>query len=287
MTKKLFILLILVLVAVPAFAQVDTAWVRRYNGSANPVDLAGNINTNDAKEGLLLPVENVKGRSARDFLKPDGRIDLKAIRESGYQGPLDLKGFHVRTEPHTGEPVLSPNANANVNSSPDDTFWTDKFSYAAGLGDNCYALCVYDGKLIAGGAFTHAGGVSANRIASWDGSSWSALGSGMDNSVYALAVYDNKLIAGGWFTTAGGVSANYIASWDGYSWSPLGSGMNGDVYALAVYDNELIAGDLLPPPGERVLLILPPGTVPPGLPWGRGWGETIPLSLPWWSMTTS
>jgi len=32
------------------------------------------------------------GRSASDFLTPDGRFDLNAVRTSGYQGPLDLKG---------------------------------------------------------------------------------------------------------------------------------------------------------------------------------------------------
>ena len=47
------------------------------------------------------------------------------------------------------------------------------------MNDSVYALTVYDGKLIAGGYFTTAGDVSANRIASWDGSSWSPLGSGM------------------------------------------------------------------------------------------------------------
>jgi hypothetical protein len=42
MTKKLFILVILVLVVVPAFAEtiVDTAWVRRYNGPGNSTDYA-------------------------------------------------------------------------------------------------------------------------------------------------------------------------------------------------------------------------------------------------------
>ncbi|NIO09566.1 MAG: hypothetical protein GTO40_16815, partial [Deltaproteobacteria bacterium] len=86
--------------------------------------------------------------------------------------------------------------------------------------------------LIAGGLFTAAGEVEANYIASWDGSSWSPLGSGVNRPVRALTVYDSKLIAGGKFTTAGGVTANGIASWDGYSWSPLGSGMNLTVYAL-------------------------------------------------------
>jgi hypothetical protein len=128
-------------------------------GVAFPVDhhTAGTVGTKDAKERMPFPSENLKGRSASDFLTPDGRFDFKAIRESGYQGPLDLKGFHLRTEPHTGEPVISPSANTKVTSSPDDTFWTDRFSCLPGLDGVCYVLCVYDGKLIAGGEFSCSG----------------------------------------------------------------------------------------------------------------------------------
>jgi len=237
----------LVLVAVAAWA---------INGSTPPVEgvdfpvdrhTADTVSTKDAKDGVLFPAENLKGRSAKDFLMPDGRFDLKAIRASGYQGPLDLKGLGVEIDPRTGEPVLLPTANARISGDPDDTFWTDKFSCLAGLDGYCCALCVYEGKLIAGGSFYIANCALAANIASWDGSSWFPLGSGMGVGeyspyVYALAVYDNKLIAGGYFTTAGGMSANYIASWDGSSWSPLGSGMDYTVYALAVYDNKLIAG---------------------------------------------
>jgi len=43
-------------------------------------------------------------------------------------------------------------------------------------GGNVLALTVYDGKLIAGGWFTTAGGTIVNEIASWDGGSWSAPG---------------------------------------------------------------------------------------------------------------
>jgi hypothetical protein len=105
-----------------------------------------------------------------------------------------------------------------------------------------YALTIYNGLLIAGGEFTTAGGISASRIAAWDGSNWSPLGSGMNGYVEALAVYDGLLIAAGNFTTADGLSANHIAAWDGSNWSPLGSGINNWVHALTVYDGRLIAG---------------------------------------------
>lgn len=111
-----------------------------------------------------------------------------------------------------------------------------------GMNNSIMVFTVYDNKLIAGGVFTTAGGVSANRVADWDGTSWAPLGTGINNRVNDLTVYDNKLIAGGYYTTAGGVSANRVAAWDGTSWAPLGTGMNNDVWTLTVYDNKLIAG---------------------------------------------
>ena len=55
--------------------------------------------------------------------------------------------------------------------------------WAAGWNGNVvYALAVDGaGNLYAGGEFTTAGGVTANNIAKWDGSAWSALGCGMDD----------------------------------------------------------------------------------------------------------
>lgn len=62
-----------------------------------------------------------------------------------------------------------------------------------------HALTVYDDgsgpALYAGGWFTTAGGVTTNRIAKWNGTSWSALsgpsGNGMNRQIFALAVYDD------------------------------------------------------------------------------------------------
>lgn len=105
-----------------------------------------------------------------------------------------------------------------------------------------------DGSLYVGGNFTNAGGVAANRIARWDGSSWHALGSGLSGSgqpmVNALAFgRDGSLYVGGQFTSAGGVAATNIARWDGSQWYPLGSQMNGTVEVLAVgADGSLYAG---------------------------------------------
>jgi hypothetical protein len=113
------------------------------------------------------------------------------------------------------------------------------------------ALTAYNGKLVAGGYFTAAGGMACSGIASWDGSSWEPLGNGVGGGSYgsspvsALTVYNGQLVAGGSFTTAGGVACNYVASWNGSSWQPLGSGMGGtspEVASLIVYNGQLVAG---------------------------------------------
>jgi hypothetical protein len=120
------------------------------------------------------------------------------------------------------------------------------------------ALLASGGTLYAGGTFktvTNGNGVAvtANCIASWNGSAWSALGPGMSSSgipsVRALALASNGfLFAGGTFTGVGGLAANRIAQWNGNSWSPLGSGISGNglsspgVSALATLDSSLFAG---------------------------------------------
>jgi trimeric autotransporter adhesin len=57
--------------------------------------------------------------------------------------------------------------------------------------------------------------VVVNRIAKWDGASWSSLGSGLNNWVYAL-LPDEKgnLYVGGNFTTAGEKISTFIARWE-------------------------------------------------------------------------
>jgi len=198
------------------------AWI--IGGSTSLTDGASFSVDLHTAEGQTFAQDSLKGRSVEDFLTPDGRFDLKAIRASGYQGPLDLKGFDIRMEPHSGEPILSQYANARIYSHPDDTFWTDRFSCLPGLDGYCFALCVYDGKLIAGGHFKVAGCTFTTNIASWDGSSWSPLGSGMNDFVEALAVYDNKLIAGGMVYHRRGRECHAYSLLERFLLVPLGVG---------------------------------------------------------------
>jgi hypothetical protein len=60
-----------------------------------------------------------------------------------------------------------------------------------------YALCANGNDLYAAGYFSTAGGVSANCIAKWNGSTWTALGTGMNSYVNTLTMYGSSLVAGG------------------------------------------------------------------------------------------
>jgi hypothetical protein len=148
--------------------------------------------------------------------------------------------------------------------------------------------------LYAGGSFTIAGGMIANRIARWNGSSWSALGSGMGGSspiVHALTVFDDgggpALYAGGEFSTAGGASASRIAKWNGSSWSALGSGINDDVRTLTVLDDgsgpALYAGGSFAIAGGHVSACIAPWvcteTPPPDITWSPSVQQNRSLSF--------
>lgn len=96
----------------------------------------------------------------------------------------------------------------------------------------------------AGGRMTVAGGASAAKIARWDGTSWSPLGTGIGgvgsvvNALSASAPsLGGGLFAGGQFTSAGGIPVSNIAHWDGKNWSSLAGGVDGPVFAMVVHDD--------------------------------------------------
>ncbi len=118
-------------------------------------------------------------------------------------------------------------------------------------------------RLVIGGRFAIAGWlagssttpVAANNIATFDGTSWSALGAGLEGNpqyglVRSLATLNNTLYAGGLFATTGGAPLPGVARWTGSAWSALGGGLwgpdNGSgvpavvVNAMTVFNGDLI-----------------------------------------------
>ncbi|MEM9176017.1 MAG: hypothetical protein AAGC67_12350 [Myxococcota bacterium] len=98
-------------------------------------------------------------------------------------------------------------------------------------------LIVHGSDLVVGGFFTHAGGTAVDGIASWNGSTWSAVGSNtpFDNEVYAVASFGGSLYAsGGALTTVWELSGPFWSS-------GIGFGSN-FANVLAVAGGRLVAG---------------------------------------------
>ena len=146
-----------------------------------------------------------------------------------------------------------------VNPTFSDANWSPLGSGVghSGWTPTVYALAASGNDLYAGGDLTSAGGTTANYVAKWNGTSWTALGSGVyhdfdpegaSTTVWALAVSGGDLYAGGYFTLAGSIPATNIAKWNGTSWSALGSGIDVQnhryVFALAVSGSDLYVGGL-------------------------------------------
>jgi len=116
-----------------------------------------------------------------------------------------------------------------------------------------YAIAVSGSDVYAGGYFNDLAGIAtADYIAKWNGTSWSALGSNgsgdgaLKAPVYALAVSGPNLYVGGGFNNAAGNPlADRIAKWSGNTWSALGSNGSGNgALSGAVFAIEVSGGDL-------------------------------------------
>ncbi len=153
-----------------------------------------------------------------------------------------------------GSFTIIGNALANGIAKWNGSEWTPLGSGVSGFSPGTGFFGPWVGSLLvegdivyAGGHFQSAGGVTANGIARWNGTGWSALGTGLQGgdgltSVNALIRIGVDLIVAGDFYTAGGTQARHIAKWSGSEWSALGPGMDKPVHALAETGEGLIAG---------------------------------------------
>lgn len=133
-----------------------------------------------------------------------------------------------------------------------------------GVNGKIKVLTVYDNQLVAGGDFTQAGGISANQIARWDGTTWHPFGSGMTDDfsqtyeyVCALTVYNGELFAGGLFYRAGGIKSRSLARWNGTTWNSFGNLYTSYerppyVYALLNYNGQLIVAGNFASPASNI-----------------------------------
>src|SRR5437868_524176 len=77
--------------------------------------------------------------------------------------------------------------------SAGESFWDHRFSPppdGLGLDGPVLAIATTGQNVYVAGEFTHAGSITAHRVAKWDGTNWSALGSGhtFDNGyIYCIA----------------------------------------------------------------------------------------------------
>ncbi len=100
-----------------------------------------------------------------------------------------------------------------------------------------------------GGWFTQVDGVSANRIARWDGNEWTSLGSGVNGIVWSLSplVSSNQLYVGGGFTWAGGQSnIQRSATWSNprsLCAADVNEDCNLDFFDVSLFNSWLQAGD--------------------------------------------
>ncbi|HLK97953.1 MAG TPA: hypothetical protein VK364_09310, partial [Hymenobacter sp.] len=174
--------------------------------------------------------------SVGTILNPDGTV------RAGAQGSFDASGYQLSYGP-SGEPLLRPGGTAAPGWNSLDV---DAPGLQNGVNGEVYALAVSGTDVYVGGYFNQAGGIAANKVAKWDGTSWSSLGTGtangVDRTVFALVVSGTDVYVGGEFNRAGGVAANYVAKWDGTAWSSLGTGLNGSARALAVSGSDLYVG---------------------------------------------
>ena len=179
--------------------------------------------------------------SLSSALNPDGSM------KSNVTGSFDSTGYRMSFGPN-GEPrFVSPSADPLGSSCNDG--WVNLGFTVTGQDATIWTV-VADGlgNVYVGGDFSVIHNIPANRIAKWNGTAWSALGSGITGNgrIGGLAVSGTDVYVAGLFQTAGGVAARNVAKWNGSSWSALGDGVGGvntlPAHAIAVSGTTVYAG---------------------------------------------
>ncbi|MEE8146305.1 MAG: hypothetical protein V3T24_01775, partial [Longimicrobiales bacterium] len=178
----------------------------------------------------------------------------------GFDGPLEPKVLALVVGPDnrlyaSGEFTSAGGLTAHNIAAWDGAAWSPVGAGFKGpMNAEVSALEWFQGELYAGSNFDLVpGGSNMEKIAVWDGTSWSAAAVITDHflgaQVYALQTFGSDLYAGGLFINVDGIpfeSAKRFARFDGTQWSYAGGivdwSFSEAIYDLAVVGDKLVVG---------------------------------------------
>ena len=134
-------------------------------------------------------------------------------------------------------------------NSPVAVWDGQRWSELPGLGQAASSvrhIGTYAGKLLLTGTFQSINGVAIDRVALFDGVTWSQLGSGLPQAAEFSLEHQGSLYLAGPFTTVGSVTSRAIIRWDGAEWRSLAGGVAGvqfpAVRAMVADGDQIIVG---------------------------------------------
>ncbi len=129
-------------------------------------------------------------------------------------------------------------------SLPEDRHWSGDYDFPGTGTDGPVKQLLHDdfGNLYVRGAFTRVGTLPANRLACWNGKTWSWLQGGIQNGSIQTMISDGQggIYVGGQFTEAGGIPVRNIAHWNGSAWDSLGPGLANRVEQMLLSQNKIL-----------------------------------------------
>ncbi|WP_298480587.1 PQQ-dependent sugar dehydrogenase [uncultured Maribacter sp.] len=158
---------------------------------------------------------------------------------NGVNGPVSNIKIDTNDNVYVGG-AFTNSGNILVNNIAmwNSTAWTpltDANSGISGTNNEVRSIAIDNNNLVyVGGNFDNAGGNSASRIATWNGTIWENIGDGTSGFVQSIVINNDDVYVGGNFSLAGGKTVNRIAYWNRNSneWFGLGNGLSGNVNSL-------------------------------------------------------
>lgn len=222
-----------------------TGWSAFGSGTNGPVSAIA-----IAQDGTIYvggDFTQIDGQAVSNIAMWDG--SSWAALEGGTNGPVDKIGISNTGQVYAGGAFETaggiPVNNIAMWTGSMWTALTDSGTGISGTNNEIRAIAFdEDNQLYVGGNFDTAGGISAARIATWNGSNWGTLGGGTSGFVQAIAITPISIYVGGNFSTAGGITVNRMARWNRgpQTWQALGQGLSGNVNSLLHDGNYLYAG---------------------------------------------